>query len=150
MTSSHTKTKVPRSAGMLFPVFSMRRDGDIGIGDTTAVKQTIDWVKQSGVGFLQLLPINVSGSDNSPYSAISSVALDFIYLDMQQIPELTQDDIDTVRQEFSGEWLTAESVDYKMVRKVKSVLLRQAYERFQQDHLKEDKTSFQQFLNTEA
>ena len=75
-------TQEPRYTGMLFPVFSMRRNGDLGIGDTCSVRHCIDWLHESGVGFLQLLPINVSGSDNSPYSSISSVALDFIYLDM--------------------------------------------------------------------
>ena len=74
-----------RMAGILFPVFSMRREGDLGIGDTTAVKQCLDWFAKHQVGFLQLLPINVTGGDRSPYSAISSVALDPIYLDLEKI-----------------------------------------------------------------
>jgi len=135
---------------MLFPVFSMRREGDIGIGDTTAVRQCIDWVKQAKVGFLQLLPINVSGSDNSPYSAISSVALDFIYLDMQLIPELTQDDIDTVKTDLAGKWLTEDKVDYEMVRTAKGQLLRLAYERFQQQDPNPQYAEFKAFMKQEA
>ncbi len=103
---------------MLFPVFSMRRKGDLGIGDTTSVRQCIDWLSIYKVGFLQLLPINVSGSDNSPYSAISSVALDSIYLDMAQLPEISQDDVDTVRTEYAGDWPESDKVDYSIVRKV--------------------------------
>jgi len=133
---------------MLFPVFSMRRKGDLGIGDTTSVRQCIDWLSIYKVGFLQLLPINVSGSDNSPYSAISSVALDSIYLDMAQLPELSQDDLDTVRAEYAGDWLESDKVDYSMVRKVKSKLLRLAYERYQQDA--KDSAEFKAFMKDEA
>lgn len=141
-------TLVPRRTGMLFPVFSMRRRGDLGIGDTTSVRQCIDWLKYYQVGFLQLLPINVSGSDNSPYSSISSVALDFIYLDLALIPELSQDDIDSVRTEFVGDWLDSDRVDYLMVKKAKSKLLRQAYERYQKEGV--DSDEFKTFIKKEA
>lgn len=139
---------VPRSTGMLFPVFSMRRKGDLGIGDTTSVRQCIDWLKNYKVGFLQLLPINVSSSDNSPYSAISSVALDFIYLDLAHLRELSQDDLDTVRAEYAGDWLESDKVDYSIVRKVKSKLLRLAYERYQQKA--QDSAEFKVFMKDEA
>jgi 4-alpha-glucanotransferase len=140
--------KVPRRTGILFPVFSMRRKGDLGIGDTTSVRQCIDWLKLYEVGFLQLLPINVSGSDNSPYSAISSVALDFIYLDISQLPELSQDDIDTVRTEYAGDWLESDKVDYSIVREVKSKLLRLGYERYRQ--IGKDSADFIAFMKDEA
>ncbi len=139
---------VPRRAGMLFPVFSMRRKGDLGIGDITAVRQCIDWLKSYNIGFLQLLPINVSGSDNSPYSSLSSVALDFIYLDMALIPELSQDDIDAVRSEYAGDWLVSESVNYSIVKKVKSQLLRLAYERYQKNGI--DSLEFKSFMLSES
>ena len=139
---------VPRRTGMLFPVFSMRREGDLGIGDTSSVLQCIDWLNIYGIGFLQLLPINASGSDNSPYSAISSVALDFIYLDMAQLPELSQEDVDRVRTEYEGDWLGLDKVDYTMVRKVKSKLLRLAYVRYQQEP--KGSAEFKTFMKQEA
>ena len=70
----------PRCAGILLPAFSPRRSGDLGIGDTLALRHWIDWAADHGVGFLQLLPINETGSDDSPYNAISSVALEPLYL----------------------------------------------------------------------
>ena len=147
MKSAGNEAGVPRRAGMLIPTFSMRRDGDLGIGDTTAVKQSVDWMAKHGIGFLQLLPINVSGSDNSPYSAISSVALDFIYLDVALIPQLTHDDVSTVRNEHAGDWLESDSVDYVKVREVKSILLRQAYARYQEGDADPD---FEEFRREEA
>ncbi|GAA5497383.1 4-alpha-glucanotransferase [Rubritalea halochordaticola] len=121
---------VARSAGLLFPVFSMRRSGDLGIGDTSTVKLCLDWLAKHKVGFLQLLPINVSGMDNSPYAAISSVALDFIYVDVSRIPEIGQDDIEDLLDEFGRKWLESDRVDYHTVKLVKGRLLRKAYQRY--------------------
>ncbi|MFC4991168.1 4-alpha-glucanotransferase [Rubritalea tangerina] len=118
-----------RSAGVLFPVFSMRRKNDLGIGDTRAVKQCLDWFAAHGVGFLQLLPINVTGSDRSPYSAISSVALDPLYLDLEQIKGVGRATIRRAR-EASGIAHIAASVDYATVWKVKSEILSMAFGKF--------------------
>jgi 4-alpha-glucanotransferase len=65
-----------RCAGILLPAFSPRRSGDLGIGDTAAFHEWIEWAAEHKVGFLQLLPINETGADDSPYNAISSVALE--------------------------------------------------------------------------
>src|SRR6218665_2127364 len=79
-----------RTSGLLIPAFSARREGDLGIGDTRALREWVDWSADHHIGFLQLLPINENGPDESPYSAISSVALDPIYLtiDPDEIPGL--------------------------------------------------------------
>jgi 4-alpha-glucanotransferase len=63
-------------AGVLCPVFSIRTEDDLGIGDTDGVRQMIDWCAKHGISMLQLLPINETSDDNSPYNAISSLALD--------------------------------------------------------------------------
>jgi len=141
-------TEREKLLGILFPVFSMRRDGDLGIGDTRTVCLCMEWLKRYGVNFLQLLPINVSASDNSPYSAISSVALDFIYLDILQIPEIKEDDIEAIKDEFPNDWLTEKRVNYAVVRKVKSKLLRLAYYRFKSDFI--DSISFNEFKVKQA
>jgi 4-alpha-glucanotransferase len=118
-----------RMAGVLFPVFSMRRKGDLGIGDTTAVKQCLDWFAEYKVGFLQLLPINVTGSDRSPYSAISSVALDPLYIDLEKVKGVGAATIKKAR-EACGIAHIAASVDYSTVWKVKSEVLSSAFAKF--------------------
>ena len=73
-----------RLAGVVLPLFSLRRNNDHGIGDLTALRQWIDWAADAHVGFLQLLPVNALGRDEcpSPYSAISSIALEPLYLSL--------------------------------------------------------------------
>ena len=52
------------------------------------------------MSFIQLLPINENGAEESPYSAISSVALDPIYLTLNadEIPWLSRDDFDHMQE----------------------------------------------------
>lgn len=82
-----------RRLGLLIPVFSLRRDDDLGVGDTRALREMIDWAVEYGVGLIQLLPINETGSDSSPYNAISSVALDPLLIDVELIPEISLEEI---------------------------------------------------------
>jgi 4-alpha-glucanotransferase len=120
-----------RHAGILIPAFSPRREGDLGIGDTLALREWIDWAARYGIGFIQLLPINENGADESPYSAISSVALDPIYLalDPEEIPWLGQADITKARDRL-GAAAHAEKVDYPAVRGAKRNLLELAWSKF--------------------
>ncbi|MEI7929777.1 MAG: 4-alpha-glucanotransferase, partial [Verrucomicrobiales bacterium] len=88
-----------RSAGILLPAFSPRRHDDLGIGDTRSFRDWIDWAAEHQVGFLQLLPIQETGDDNSPYNAISSIALEPVYLscDPGDLPGITADEVADVR-----------------------------------------------------
>ena len=120
-----------RQAGIMIPAFSPRREGDLGIGDTRAMREWVDWAADHGVSFIQLLPINENGAEESPYSAISSVALDPVYLtlDPAEIPGLTAADIGRARDQL-GPALQAAGVDYPAVRKTKRGLLELAWSRF--------------------
>ena len=120
-----------RLAGILIPAFSTRREGDLGIGDTLGLREWIDWAAEHRVGFIQLLPINENGVEESPYSGISSAALDPIYLacEVSEIPWLNQADIDAARYHLHAA-LQSPLVNYPAVRSVKRNLLDLAWSRF--------------------
>lgn len=122
-----------RQAGILIPVFSTRREGDLGIGDTLALRQWIDWAAKYSLSFIQLLPINENGADESPYSAISSAALDPIYLtlDPTEIPWLAAADVAKARDRL-GAAANAGRVDYATVRSAKRTLLELAWSKFEE------------------
>src|SRR4029079_1643019 len=63
-------------AGVLVPLFALRGESDLGIGDLGALREFIDWVAEIGFTLVQLLPINETGADNSPYNAISAMAIE--------------------------------------------------------------------------
>ena len=51
-------------------------ENDLGIGDLGALREFIDWIAEIGFTLVQLLPINETGADNSPYNAISAMAIE--------------------------------------------------------------------------
>ncbi|MBE7493322.1 MAG: 4-alpha-glucanotransferase [Verrucomicrobiaceae bacterium] len=118
-----------RSAGLLAPVFALRHDHDLGVGDTRALRELMDWAAEHGIGFVQLLPINETGPDNSPYNAISSVALDPVLLEISlyTLPELAPADITAAK---AGEDFSGDLVNFPTARRVKTKLLQLAFSRF--------------------
>ena len=93
-----------RLAGILVPVFAIRTEDDLGIGDTAGVREMIDWAAEIGMKFLQFLPINEMGQDNSPYNAISSVAIEPMTLEItpQANVELSEQDFAEATTERCG------------------------------------------------
>lgn len=121
-----------RQAGIVIPAFTPRREGDLGIGDTLALQQWVDWAADHSVAFIQLLPINENGAEESPYSGISSAALDPIYLtiDEAHLPWLTAPEISRIRNSL-GTALHAQWVEYPAVRQAKRTLLELAWSKFE-------------------
>src|SRR5512134_3878888 len=78
-------------AGILEPVFAIRTEEDLGIGDTEGVRQMIDWCHRHRLNILQTLPINEISDDNSPYNAISSLAIEpaTIAITPEAVPDLS-------------------------------------------------------------
>jgi 4-alpha-glucanotransferase len=125
------KYRAVKTAGILVPAFSTRRRGDLGIGDTLGMRDWVDWAADNSVGFLQLLPVNENGTDESPYSGISSIALDPIYLAFEpdEIPCITRAEIDAALASL-GPHLHSHLIDYPAVRAVKNHLLEISFARF--------------------
>ena len=140
-----------KTCGLLIPAFATRRKGDLGIGDTLAMREWIDWAADHHVGFLQLLPINENGTDESPYSGISSIALDPIYLafEPEEIPCLAREEIDAARNSL-GPAIKSNLVDYTSVRCAKSQLLEISYARFTADPKIADTKEFSDFQKTHS
>src|SRR5947209_2964528 len=120
-------------AGVLVPLFALRGEDDLGIGDTGALREFIDWAAEIGFKLVQLLPINEVGADNSPYNAISAMAIEptTLHLAPGSPAELTQDDFDLIVARFMVTKLRSGAVHYDKVRKLKRALLEQAFSRFQ-------------------
>src|SRR3954471_4804750 len=94
-------------AGVLAPLFAIRTEDDLGIGDLAGLRQFIDWAAEIGFKLVQLLPINEVGGDNSPYNAISAMAIEptTLHLTPGSPAELTQDDFDEVFARYNVEKL---------------------------------------------
>ncbi len=71
--------------GVSVPLFSLRTEKNCGIGEFLDLLPVIEWCRDVGFDVVQLLPINDSGSDPSPYNPLSSSALDPVYLSLFEL-----------------------------------------------------------------
>jgi 4-alpha-glucanotransferase len=126
-----------RVAGVLVPVFAVRSADDLGCGDTSSLCDFIDWVAELGFRVVQVLPINETGGDHSPYNAISSMALDVTTIHLQ--PETPLDLLPAAYEAILKEWdqsrLRGSNVDYAVVKALKWRLLGSAFDEFERRHL---------------
>ena len=72
--------------GLNIPLFSIRTKKSCGIGEFLDLLPLIDWCLSLKIDILQLLPLNESGLDPSPYNAHSACALHPIYLSLHALP----------------------------------------------------------------
>jgi len=121
-----------RLAGILVPVFSIRGEHDLGIGDTASLRDFVNFAAETGFGFVQLLPINETGPDNSPYNAISSIAIEPMTLDCTPsgLKDLPSEAFAEVTGGYDLEALNSGPVHYSEVRELKQKLLKTAYKSF--------------------
>lgn len=142
-------------AGILAPLFALRSRNDLGIGDVGALREFIDWSAEHGFRVVQLLPVNETGNDNSPYNAVSSVALDptTIEITTGAIPDLREKDLTEMEKGLDIAVLRSAHVIYPTVKALKRNLLRRAFDRFYAEHWKKETSRakrFRGFMEKEA
>ena len=76
--------------GINIPLSSIWTKNSCGIGEFLDLIPLIDYCAQLKLDVIQLLPLNDSGLDPSPYNALSSTALHPIYLSLHALPYLCQ------------------------------------------------------------
>ncbi len=74
--------------GINLSLSSLHSDSSCGIGEFFDLLPLIDWCQRLNIDFIQLLPLNDSEDDPSPYNVVSSCALNFIYLSLHKLPDL--------------------------------------------------------------
>ena len=139
-------------AGVLTPLFALRREDDLGIGDVAALREFIDWAAGIGFRLVQLLPINETGGDNSPYNAISAMAIEptTLCLAPGSPKDLTREDFDAVLADVDLAKLRHGSVNYRRVKKLKRRLLEKAFSHFSAGADEDRRSAFQKFGGEEA
>ncbi|MBL7816536.1 MAG: 4-alpha-glucanotransferase [Saprospiraceae bacterium] len=109
-----------RGAGVAIPVFSLRSEKGLGIGEFTDIPMLVDWATQTGMKLVQILPVNDTVAtktwvDSYPYAAISVYALHPYYVNLQAIAKL-KDKAAAAQLEATTHVLNQlETVDYEQV-----------------------------------
>ena len=73
--------------GAAVPVSALYTQKSCGVGEFSDLIPFADFCKQAGLCIIQLLPVNDTGTDSSPYNALSAFALHPLYICLDDIPE---------------------------------------------------------------
>lgn len=140
-----------RGAGVAVPVFSLRGEHSLGVGEFADLKPFADWSAGVGLKLIQILPINDTTSshewtDSYPYSAISVFALHPLYLRIDDLGYKMDEEF-SADLESSKELLNLlEHIDYEEVMKAKIALTRRVFEKHRKTIVAS--AAFREFLTT--
>src|SRR5438105_4503703 len=139
-------------AGVLAPLFGFRGENDLGIGDVAVLREFIDWAAGIGIKLVQLLPINETGGDHSPYNAISAMALEptTLHLAPGSPEDLTREDYQAAVADVDLTKLRHGAVKYEAVKKLKRRLLEKAFANFSANASEDRLANFARFLEQES
>ena len=124
-----------RHAGVLVPLFSIPSRVSWGIGEIPDLPRFARWLDEAGCDFVQLLPVNeMADGQNSPYSALSAMAIDPVFISPSAVPEIQalggEALLTAAEREALARARAQSSIDYAAVRAVKGRALRAAFDRF--------------------
>src|SRR6201984_2263946 len=139
-------------AGILAPLFGLRSENDLGIGDVAVLGEFIDWAAEIGFKLVQLLPINEMGADNSPYNAISAMAIEptTLHLAPGSPEDLTREDYDAAVADVDLNALRRGAVKYRPLKKLKLHLLEKAFSNFLAHADEHRQSEFRTFYEKES
>ncbi|HEY7790051.1 MAG TPA: 4-alpha-glucanotransferase [Vicinamibacterales bacterium] len=126
-----------RRAGLMIPLFSFPSRQSWGLGEIGDIAPMAAWLASAGQDVLQLLPLNeMAPGQQSPYSAISAMAIDPLYITISHVEEVARAGGDAAlsaprRQRLNA--IRAADLDYRRVRELKDEVLRAAFDRFLAD-----------------
>lgn len=115
-----------RASGILLPITSLPSKYGIGCFSQSAY-DFIDWLRDAGQSYWQILPLGPTSYGDSPYQSFSTFAGNPYFISLEALIEegvLTQEECDAV--DFGG---TGSDIDYEKIYYGRYPLLRKAYER---------------------
>jgi 4-alpha-glucanotransferase len=144
-----------RTWGLSVNLYSIRSNENWGIGDFSDLKKIVEWTGKLKCGFIGINPLhalpNTKPYGISPYSPISRLYKNFIYIDAAHIPEvLDSENIQNVlhSERFSKALhalKTTDLIDYEKIASLKEEILRMAFDYFYEAHYTRDTERSREF-----
>jgi 4-alpha-glucanotransferase len=121
-----------KGAGVAIPVFSLRTENSLGIGEFNDLKKMIDWAQKTGLRMVQILPVNDTSAthtwtDSYPYAAITVFGLHPQFLHLDGLEGVNLKKIASERKKLNA----LPAVDYEAVNAYKLSLAREAFKKTQ-------------------
>lgn len=153
--SAYLPDDLKKALGLSVNLYSIRSRKNWGVGDLGDLEKLINWFALSGGHLVGINPLHALSNKMpygiSPYSPLSRLYKNFIYLDMDKIgcecvsEADYRDRIDRFRKE--------PLIDYEAVASIKLEVLEKAFKSFMKDHYSRDtqfSRDFTRFINDEG
>jgi 4-alpha-glucanotransferase len=114
-----------RLIGTVVPVGALRGDRSLGVGEFPDLTEFAGLCARMGIGLIQLLPVNDTGYESSPYSALTAFALHPLYLRIGDLSEATR--FTRQLEELAVEFGKETRFPYQRILRAKMKLLREIY-----------------------
>jgi 4-alpha-glucanotransferase len=126
---------IRRQSGLSVPLFALVSRRSWGIGEFADLAMFSRWAAEAGQSLLQILPVNeMPPGERSPYSAMTAMALDPIYISLPEVADFAGLGGELVLDHADASVLSAvrdaPRIRYEPVRQLKQRWLRRAFDRF--------------------
>jgi 4-alpha-glucanotransferase len=117
--------------GIAVPVSSLRSELSLGCGEFADLPLLGRWCRDVGIEIIQILPVNDTGFQSSPYSANSAFALNPIYIRLEDLPETGalpgRERFFDEAEELRGSFDADKRINYQKVMEAKLDLLKKIF-----------------------
>jgi 4-alpha-glucanotransferase len=143
--------------GIAVNLYALRSERNWGVGDLGDLRSLVGWASRLNAGLIGINPLhdipNTAPFGVSPYSPITRLYRNFIYIDMDRVEELASIPIPPDTEEKIKALRTGARVDYEGVASVKRSLLERAFHHFYANHFRNDSDrgrAFGEYLSREG
>jgi 4-alpha-glucanotransferase len=131
-----------RIAGLMIPLFSLRTADDLGRGEIRGLVPMADFALATGHRMLQLLPIDETApGETSPYSAMSVLAIDPLYISLRGLDGISAADLDAAPVKVGR----GDPPDHLKLNAEKVKLLRKSFDCFVAKASASERSAFDEF-----
>ncbi|AEJ20712.1 4-alpha-glucanotransferase [Gracilinema caldarium] len=123
----HLSNQTKRLTGVAVPLGALKTQHSIGVGEFPDLVELAHLCKSCGIGLIQLLPVNDSGFQSSPYSALTAFALHPLYLRISDMEEASG--FEKKLQELKARFENLPRFAYGPLQDAKLALLREIFQK---------------------
>ncbi len=139
--------------GFAVQLYSVKSNRNWGVGDFTDLENIVRICGRTGASVIGLNPLNVLmhnfPENASPYSSISRLFLNPIYIDVERVPEFEENDLQLIEGTLA-ELRNSELIQYGKVYPLKISVLEKCYQRFKSGKDKNRQDAFKKFCREQG